>query len=157
MNKVEVSSSLRIWFVVHFFVDIIFAIPLIIFPQWLLPLLGFSVENLLIARLFGAVLVAIGTTSLLVRNASPEIYDAFLTLKLLFSGTAILGVTISILEGSPKSSWLFLAIFIFFFILWTYYKKSKKQWGVGDSTNFKKDRRGQSTKECKNYTGWGIF
>lgn len=126
MDKKDVPSSLRIWFIIHFFADIIFAIPLILFSAWTLSFFGFNGDDTLIARFFGASLVAIGSTSLIVRNASLEVYDSMLTLKILFSGSAIVGIIISIIDGAPKSAWLFLIIFSIFFLIWSYYKRQLK-------------------------------
>lgn len=76
-------QALKIWFIFHFLVDIIFAIPLIFVTSWFLSLLGFPVENLMLARLVGAALFAIGTISLVVHNGNLEQYRVMLTFKVL--------------------------------------------------------------------------
>lgn len=118
----DVPASLRVWFVVHFFVDIVFALPLLFAPAWTLALFGFSVGETLTARLVGAALVGIGGASLVVRGKSREQFDALLTVKLLWSGSAIVGIVLTLIDGAPMSAWLFLAVFMFFFGLWGYYK-----------------------------------
>lgn len=125
----SIPNSLRNWFVVHFFVDLIFAVPLILVPALVLPPFGFSAENLLLARLVGAALFAIGTLSLITHRASLEVIDIILSLKIFWGGAAAVVIVISIFEGAPRSSWLFLSIFIFFVILWSYYKKVLKKYG----------------------------
>lgn len=69
-----VPGSLRVWFVIHFAVDMLFAIPLLFFPEFLLPLLGWKVVDPITSRLVGAALLGIGGESLLGRNASKEVF-----------------------------------------------------------------------------------
>lgn len=118
----NVPHSLRVWFVIHFFADILFAIPLLLAPVWILGLFGFQTIDILTTRLVGAALIGIGGASLLHRNASREAYSAMLTVKLLWSGTAIVSFLVAILSGASRSVWLFLVIFSFFFCVWTHYK-----------------------------------
>ena len=51
-----VPRSLRFWFVTHFVVDFIFAIPLLIAPVWFLTTFGFENPDPFTARLVGAAL-----------------------------------------------------------------------------------------------------
>jgi len=120
-NK-PVPSSLRFWFIVHFFADIIFAVPLLFFPVTFLQFFGFQDIGPFTARLVGAALVGIGGASLLLRGESHDTFRGMLTLKILWSGAAILGITLSIIEGGPLSQWLFLGIFVSFSLLWIYYR-----------------------------------
>ena len=115
-----VPSSLRIWFIIHFVVDILFAVPLLLAPHWFLSILGFKMITPVLARLVGAALIAIGTTSLLLRNKSEESYIALLTLKILWSISAIIGISLSLNDG-PKIIWPILVVFLFFASLWIYY------------------------------------
>ena len=68
----KVPGSLRLWFVVHFAVDLVFALPLLLIPEWLMPLLGWSCVDPITSRLVGAALMGIGGASLLERKASAE-------------------------------------------------------------------------------------
>jgi hypothetical protein len=117
----KVSKSLQRWFIVHFILDYLFGVPLLLFPSWTLGLFGFLGIELLTARLVGAALLGIGGISLIAHNKSKEVYKTLLTLKLIWSGTAIIAILITIVEGAPVLTWLFLAIFVFFFLLWAYY------------------------------------
>lgn len=117
-----VPDSLRRWFVVHFWADILFAVPLLVAPVWFLGLLGWPCVDPISARLVGAALVGIGVESYLGRNAGVESFRAMLNLKVLWSATATLGILLSQLEGGPAMGWGFFAIFLGFNILWTSYR-----------------------------------
>ena len=77
----KVPQLLRFWLVVHFAVDIFFAIPLFVFPVEFLALFGLNAGASVTAHLLGASLLAIGTTSLLVHQKSRETFLAILYLN----------------------------------------------------------------------------
>jgi len=81
----DVPKSLRVWFVIHFVLDIIIAIPMLLVPELLLPLLGWSVVDPITSRLVGAALLGIGVESLIGRNASSDVFKAMLNLKILWA------------------------------------------------------------------------
>jgi len=114
-------KSLKWWFKLHFVIDILFAIPLFLFPTEFLNLFGFTTEPLF-ARLVGAALIGIGGASYF---SGKKDFDIMLTLKLLWSGAAVIGILWSIIEGTSKWAWMFLIIFALFFLLWMYFKKWK--------------------------------
>jgi hypothetical protein len=117
----EVPKSLRRWFVVHFVADIIFAIPLLFFPEVIMPLFGWEIVDPITSRLVGAALLGIGVESLLGRNASRDVFKAMLNLKVLWASGAVLGIGMSIMAGAPPAAWLFLVIFVGFLVVWSYY------------------------------------
>jgi hypothetical protein len=119
----DVPRSLRIWFLIHFIVDMVFALPLLINPYWVFHLFGFSSVEPLTARLVGAALIGIGGASFFIYKKGIEAFNALLTLKILWSIAAIIAIAISIIEGGPQSEWLFLAIFVLFSAIWIYYKR----------------------------------
>jgi hypothetical protein len=117
-----VPKSLRSWFVVHFIADIAFALPLLFAPAAFLPLFGWTHVDPVTTRLVGAALVGIGGESLLGRNADLASFRTMLRLKVLWSLTAIAGFILSLAQGgAPWGTWLFLAIFVGFSSLWTFY------------------------------------
>jgi len=122
MKKGGVQKSLRIWFIVHFIIDIIFAIPLIFFPVMFLKFLGFTVVDPITARLVGAALIGIGGASYFTRNKSKESYDILLTLKILWSIAAIITLIWSIVETQLMVLWPILIVFVIFSVTWIYYK-----------------------------------
>lgn len=117
----EVPAALRGWFVVHFIADMLFAIPLLLAPAWLLGLFGWEVVDPFTARLVGAALVGIGVESWLGRKASAESFQTMLRLKILWSSAAVVGIFITMIEGAPPLGWAILAIFIGFNLLWIYW------------------------------------
>jgi hypothetical protein len=117
-----VPQSLQTWFVIHFVVDILFALPLLLFPRTLLMLLGWTTYDPMTARLVGAALMGIGVESLLGRNASAETFRAMLDLKIIWSSSAIFAISAALYEGAPAMGWAFLAIFVLFWIVWVTYR-----------------------------------
>ncbi|HBX68733.1 MAG TPA: hypothetical protein DEH25_04960 [Chloroflexi bacterium] len=118
-----VPRSLRFWFVVHFVVDFVFAIPLLLAPVWLLTLFGFANPDPFTARLVGAALLGIGGESLLGWEGSIEAFRAMLNLKIIWSLAAIGGIMLTLLvSGGPLMAYLLLLIFAGFSGLWMYYR-----------------------------------
>lgn len=121
-KREDLPQGLRTWFVIHFGLDIIFAIPLLFFPEQLMASLGWTVVEPVTARIVGAALLGIGGESLLGRNASREVFKHMLNLKLLWASGAILGIGLGIAAGGPPIAWVFFGIFGLFFIIWSYYR-----------------------------------
>ena len=124
-NQNNVPAALRKWFVVHFIVDILFAIPLMAAPGWMLGLLGWESVDPYTARLAAAALFGIGIESWLGRNAGAESFRNMLNLKILWSVGAVVGAGWSLLEGvqgRPPFAWAVLVIFGAFNFLWVYWR-----------------------------------
>ncbi|MBW1642649.1 MAG: hypothetical protein JRI53_08725 [Deltaproteobacteria bacterium] len=118
-----VPKGLRFWFVVHFMLDVSFAIPLLLFPRETLQFFGWTQIDPLATRLVGAALMGIGVESLLGRNATVEAFRAMLNLKVIWSLSAVFGITLSMVQGgTPVLGWAVLAIFGSFSILWISYR-----------------------------------
>ena len=122
----EVPNNLRIWFVIHFYADMLFGIPLLLFPELVMPLLGWDAIDPISTRVVGAALMGIGIESYLGRNASLEVFKAMLNLKVIWSSSAILGIGLGIWQGGARAGWLFLAIFVIFWFVWAYYWRKLK-------------------------------
>lgn len=118
----QVPSSLRVWFVIHFEVDMLFAIPLLFFPEILMPLLGWKVVDPITSRLVGAALLGIGGEFLLSRKASRDVFTAMLNLKIIWAIGAVVGIGLGIAAGGPPLAWGFLAVFAVFLGVWVYYR-----------------------------------
>ena len=117
----QLPSSLRTWFVIHFVVDYLFAIPLFIAPRWFLSFFGFTIIDPVTARLVAAALFAVGGISLLSRNESVGTYKALLKLKIIWSVSAIAGLLVSLWQGAPVLLWLIALVFGLFCGIWSYY------------------------------------
>jgi hypothetical protein len=120
-----VPKLLRIWFVVHFVIDFAFALPLMVVPSRFLSLLGWTVVDPIAARLVSAALLGIGIESLLSRNASMERFRGMLSLKIIWSTSAVAGLLFSLIQnrvGWPFFGWALLVVFAGFNVLWVYWK-----------------------------------
>ena len=118
-----ISKGLRTWFVIHFILDVVFAIPLIVAPVAFVSLFGWKIVDPLFPRLVGAALMGIGVESYLGRNAGVEAYQGMLNLKIIWSGAAILGIVLTMLTvARPWGAWFLLVAFVLFNILWIYYR-----------------------------------
>ena len=122
MRESKVPNSLRTWFVIHFVVDVLFAAPLLFFPQFLLNLLGWSTYDPVMTRLVGAALMGIGVESLLGRNADSDTFRAMLNLKVIWASCALFAFGAGIIEGASPISWGFMGIFAVFWCVWVYYR-----------------------------------
>lgn len=121
-NIDKVPSSLRTWFVVHFVADVLFGLPLLLFPIWTMMLFGWSIVDPMTARLVGAALMGIGIESFLGRKNSSESFQTMLRLKIIWSLSANLGIALTIFQGAPPAAWLIQIIFVTFSGIWIYYK-----------------------------------
>ncbi|MBA3462323.1 MAG: hypothetical protein H0T46_20340 [Deltaproteobacteria bacterium] len=117
-----VPDRLRWWFVVHFVLDVVAAVPMFVAPTQLLGWLGWPAVDPIATRLVAAALFGIGIESLLGRNAGVEAFRGMLNLKIIWSATAALGVLWSQLEGGHVAGWGVFAIFASFNVLWTRYR-----------------------------------
>ncbi len=118
-----VPSSLKMWFVVHCILDLIFAVPLMIIPVRFLHLLGWQTVDPVATRLVAAALFGIGLESFIGRNAGPQAYQGMLTLKIIWSVAAMIGIAVSMvsMDSPPISGWFLLGIFVLFNALWIYW------------------------------------
>lgn len=117
-----VPSSLRRWFVIHFWVDVLFAVPLLVAPRALQSALGWTAFDPVAPRLVAAALFGIGVESLLVRNGNVEAFQAMLNLKVIWSAAAVVGLGVALAEGAPTAAWGLLLVFAGFNALWVRYR-----------------------------------
>lgn len=117
-----VPQILRRLFIFHFIVDYLFAVPLMIAPKATMALLGWESSEPVATRLVAAALMGIGGISFIARNADIDTYKHMLTMKLLWSIAAVLGLAISLAEGAPAATAGFFAIFAVFFCVWLFYR-----------------------------------
>ena len=117
----KVPTMLRKWLVFHFYFDYAVAIPIFIgaeqipvfFPEYPLDTVAL--------RIVAAALFGIGYSSL---QASELDYPSMvkkLRWAVIWSGTAWLGILISLLNGGHPLNWPFFIVFILFNVLWSYY------------------------------------
>lgn len=119
-----VPQALRTAFVIHFWADVLFALPLFVAPEPVLTLVGWQSVDPFTTRLVAAALFGIGIESWLGRNGDASAFRTMLTLKVIWSATAVLGLAWSMLEGAqgrPLFGWVVLGIFVVFHGLWLYW------------------------------------
>ncbi len=136
-ESILVPASLRTWFRVHFVVDLVAAIPLLLFPGRTLGLLGWTTIDPVATRLCGAALLGIGGASALVERHGLAGYRALLGLKVIWSAAAIFALLAGIAEGAPPAAWAFLSIFIAFSGVWMSYAirlRQLERFGLLDAT-----------------------
>jgi hypothetical protein len=121
-----IPYGLRTWFVIHFVADVLFAIPLLFFPQVLLNLFGWGVYDPIMSRLVGAALMGIGVESLLGRNANADTFRAMLNLKVIWASSALFAFGVGIAEGAAPIAWALMGIFAVFWCVWVYYRLKLK-------------------------------
>jgi hypothetical protein len=122
----EVPQSLRTWFIIHFAADMLVGIPLLLFPELVMPLLGWKTIDPIASRVVGAAMMGIGIESWLGRNAGVEVFLAMLNLKVIWSSSAILGIALGMWNGGPLMGWAFIGIFVLFWSVWMYYRQLLK-------------------------------
>ena len=128
-QTVKIPQALRTWFVIHFVVDLLFAIPLMLAPEKMLFLVGWQNVDPFTARLAAAALFGIGIESFLARNAKAESFRNLLNLKIIWSLSAVFGISLSLIEGAqgrPWFAWAILVIFVAFNFLWVHWQKQLK-------------------------------
>ena len=118
----KVPQLLRFWFVVHFAVDIFFAVPLFVFPEEFLALFYIESCDSVTVHLLGAALLAIGSTSLLVNQKNKETFLAILNLNLIWATAASVVVLIALMRGAGPLGWIVLFILLGFSVIWANYK-----------------------------------
>ena len=137
-----VPASLRTWFRVHCAVDLVAALPLLLFPQRILGLLGWTAIDPVATRLCGAALLGIGGASVLVDRHGLAGYRTLLGLKVIWSVAAIFALLAGIADGAPPAAWALLSIFIAFSGIWMSYVirlRQLERFGLLDATDDQSD------------------
>jgi hypothetical protein len=130
MDKNEVPQALRNWFVLHFVADMLFAIPLMVAPQAVLGLVGWEVVDPFTTRLVAAALFGIGIESYLGRNRGRDAFLGMLTLKVIWSSAAVLGIAWTLLDGYQGERLfpsIILITFLLFNVVWVYWRRRLSQ------------------------------
>jgi hypothetical protein len=129
MSDLNIPRALRIWFIIHFIIDVVLAIPLLLIPRTFLSVLGWQTIDPLAARIVAAALFGIGIESFLCRNSGVESFRNMLNLKIIWSAGAVIGTVITIVQNSSASTiaeWMILITFFVFNIVWIYWRRYLK-------------------------------
>jgi hypothetical protein len=133
MDNNRLLKHLKNWFVLHFALDLLVALPLMAAPLWVLRTLGWEVVDPVAARLVSAALFAIGVESWLSRNGTLEAFRPLLNLKILWSAAAIVGILLNLMQNAqnrPLSLYLFLSVFLIFNAVWIYFRMQLEKPGA---------------------------
>jgi hypothetical protein len=120
----ELKNQLKLWFTIHFAIDVVFAAFLFLIPTGFLVFLGWKTIDPISARLVAAALFGIGIESLLGRKSSMDSFKNMLTLKVIWSFFAVTGIALSLIlnaQERPAAAFGLLAVFVAFHILWVYF------------------------------------
>lgn len=129
MDPTTLTQKLKFWFIIHFILDVVAALPLFFFPVRLLQILGWQVVDPFATRLVAAALFGIGIESWLGRNGDLATFGHMLNLKIIWSATAVLGLGFSMLQAAKLPSagqWAALAIFLIFHLIWVGFRLKVK-------------------------------
>lgn len=121
----KAPKILSYWFIAHFIIDMLVAIPLFFFPERALELAGWETVDPLLSRVVAAAFFGIGIESLIGRNSTLEGFKSMLNLKIIWSFTAMVGIgwaMISGAQGGPLLGWLALSTFAGFHFVWIYWR-----------------------------------
>ena len=105
----------------------LFGIPLLFAPEWVLGFFGIVIISTLTARLVGAALIAVGSISFVASDESDDVYRILLTFKIIWSLSAMVAILLYILEGGNPSAWVIFAIFLIFNVVWTCHRVKLNQ------------------------------
>lgn len=121
-NFMKTNRSLRAWFMLHFIVDYVVAVPLFLFPFETLTFLGWQVIDPISARVVSAAFFAVGGISYASRNADEKTYYHLLILKIVWSISATAALVIAVLQGGASwGVWAAMILFILFGSVWIYF------------------------------------
>ena len=118
-------NALRKFFILHFVIDVVSAIPLFLSPTLLLTTLGWQVVDPVAARMVAAALFGIGIESYIGRNSSRDSLIGMLNLKIIWSFSAIIGIGTSMMQNiqqNPLALKIIFITFIAFNLLWVYWR-----------------------------------
>jgi hypothetical protein len=103
------SASVERWFVIDFIGNVAAALVLLLLPEKVLPLLGWTAVDSIMPRLLGAALMGGGVYSFLNRDG----------VKLVSLATAGLGLGLGLGHGAPAVVYALLAAVLAAFLFWS--------------------------------------
>jgi len=121
MNK-QISEVVRIAFLVHVAIALIFGLPLFIIPGRFLLLVRWQPIDPVITRLFGAVLLAMALGDWLCHEATEwAVVNVLLQVHICAAVLGALGVLRHLLFArTPAFAWVFLAFMVVYAAVWIY-------------------------------------
>ena len=117
----KVPVMLRKWLVFHFYFDYAVAIPIFLGAEQIAVFFPEYPLDTVALRIVAAALFGIGFSSLQASSLDFENMVKKLRWAVIWSGTAWVGVLISLVNGGHPLNWPVFVTFVLFNILWTYY------------------------------------
>jgi hypothetical protein len=117
------SKSLRYTFLVHAIVAVLFGLPLLLAPGRFLGIFDWLPIDPIMARLFGAALIALGWGSYRGwRAAVRSDVEILLQVEVIFTVLATVGILRHLVGGSwPWYVWMIFIFFVVFAVAWIYH------------------------------------
>lgn len=119
----QVPTSLRAWFLLDFLVALSFGLPLFFIPQDTLRFFGWITSDPAATRVVAAALLALGVRSLLLRRGGFEAVREAVSLRLLWSAGAAVGLALTAAQGAAELLWAFAAGAAGFAAVWLVYAR----------------------------------
>lgn len=124
----QISSGLRITFLIHFYVALVFGLIYFLVPQFYGAVINWTVQDPAVFRLLGAAMLGIAFTSLLsYKNPVWEKVKIVVLMEIVWTVLGAIATVWGILfEGLPAIGWMnavILAVFAFLFVL--FYQREK--------------------------------
>ena len=120
-----VPNGLKNWFIVHIVADLLFGIPLFLFPTKFLSYLYWSWSPIdpLASRIVGAALIAIAVLSYYCnRSNNVEVFRVALKFKSVWGSLAFLATAYAAFAGGSPFVWFGALVFLVFAIVWNWYR-----------------------------------
>ena len=117
----KVPTMLRKWLVFHFYFDYAVAIPIFIGAEQIVVYFPEYPLDTVALRIVAAALFGIGFSSLQASNLDYDNMVKKLRWAVIWSGTAWIGVLISLVNDGHPLNWPVFFTFVLFNFLWTYY------------------------------------
>jgi hypothetical protein len=117
------SKGLRMVFLAHMVVSVVFGVPLLFIPGRMLMWLNWTPIDPIASRLLGATLLALGWSSFRGWQLTGK-RDVRLLVETeaVFTGLACVGLARHLfLQHYPLFPWLVFALFLVFFLAWTFF------------------------------------
>jgi hypothetical protein len=117
------SRGLRMLFLVHMAVALVFGVPLLLIPGRMLQWLNWAPIDPVVSRVLGAALLALGWSSFrgwqLMGKRDVRL---LVEMEAAFTGLACVGMGRHLFFASyPLFPWLVFALFLLFFLAWTFF------------------------------------
>ncbi len=118
----HIPTTLKAMFIANSIIDILIGLPLLIMPIKFLSLLEIISMDQTTPRMAGAAFLGLGIVTLIEHHKSPEYYDTFLTLRIVWTICMIFGVIMAIVLSGEAFLYIFLCVLVVLLFAWVFFK-----------------------------------